>query len=97
MVGALGAAIKFLAVIFGIGVIYLYTQPMFDYQQAVAQGMGGEALSNYTFAVGNRQFVLFAFVILAAIAGVLSVFGVEDNSTYQISNRMGGGKRGGRR
>jgi hypothetical protein len=94
MVGALGAAVKFLATIFGIGLIFLYTQPVFDYQGAVAQGMGGEAKENYNFAVGNRQFVLFTFVILAVIAGVLEVFGVEDNSTYKMSKGFNGSRRG---
>lgn len=94
MVGALGAMVKFLATIFGIGVIYLYTQPVFDYQQAVANGMGGYAAENYSFAVGNRQFVLFTFVFLAVIVGVLEIFGVEDNSTYRISGGTRGGRRG---
>jgi hypothetical protein len=94
MVGALGAAVKFLATIFGIGLIMLYTQPSFDYQGAVAHGMGGYAEENYNFAVANRQFVLFTFVILAVITGILEVFGVEDNSTYRISKGFNGGKRG---
>lgn len=94
MVGALGAAVKFLATIFGIGVIFLYIQPVFDYQGAVAHGMGGEAEENYNFAVGNRQFVLFTFVILAVVVGVLEVFGVEDNSTYRMSRGFNGGRRG---
>lgn len=96
MVGALGAAVKFLATIFGIGLIFLYTQPAFDYQESVAQGMGGYAEENYAFAVGNRQFVLFTFVILAVIAGVLEVFGVEDNSTYRMSRGFNGTRRRGR-
>jgi hypothetical protein len=94
MVGALGAAVKFLVTIFGIGVIFLYTQPAFDYQEAVAHGMGGFAEENFNFVVGNRQFILFTFVILAVIAGIAEVFGVEDNSTYQISKGFNGGKRG---
>jgi hypothetical protein len=94
MVGALGAAVKFLATIFGIGLIYLYTQPIFDYNEAVANGMGGFAQENFGFAISTRQFVLFTFVILAVITGILEVFGVEDNSTYRISKGFNGGKRG---
>jgi len=94
MVGALGSAVKFLATIFGIGVIFVYTQPMFDYQQAVSIGMGGYAENNFSFVMGTRQFVLFTFVILAVLVGVLEIFGIEDNSTYGMARRFNGGRRG---
>lgn len=92
--GAIGILVKFLATIWGIGLVFAYTAPLFDYQNAYTQGMGGFAAVSFAYVISNRQFVLFVFPILCAVVAVQELFGVEDNSTYGLSRGMRGGRRG---
>jgi hypothetical protein len=87
--GALQILINYLAVVYGIGAIFAYTAPIFDYQLAYCNAMGGFAAVSMTYVISNRQFVLFAFPIIAAIVAVVNLFTGEDNSTVSF----GGGKR----